>query len=592
VTQGASASAAPAADQAADKAAELQRAVRAQLAMVSGGLAPDVYARAWLDWMFGLSGAPAKQKELAAGAVSRAADNWQYALQAGAAALTGGTPTEPPSKDPRFAHEAWNQWPFNVYARMYSNWADWWRDALEPVPGMPESSAKQVEFMGRQMLSATSPANYLATNPELLEATRAEEGRNLLRGASHWAEDVQRMLDGKGPAGTERFEVGKDVASTPGKVVLRNELIELIQYSPSTPKVAAEPILIVPAWIMKYYILDLSPHNSLVRFLVEAGHTVFMISWKNPSAADRDLGMDDYLKLGILDALAAVRTIVKERPVHAVGYCIGGTLLSIAAGGPLARARPAPLASVTLLAAQADFSEPGELSLFISPSQIAMLEALMHQKGVLEADRMGGAFAMLRSQDLLWTPAVNTYLRGRRDTPNDLMAWNADGTRMPWRMHTEYLKRLYLDNELGRGEFTIAGEPVDLATVTVPMYVVGTETDHVAPWHSVYKLRGLTRSTDYTFVLTSGGHNAGIVSGPSHPRRRHRARTWTDATTTLTPEEWFAQTAPNAGSWWPHWREWLATHSSAERVAPPSMGNPTRGYAPVADAPGEYIHQK
>jgi polyhydroxyalkanoate synthase len=574
-------------------ASEFQRALRAQLAAVTGGLAPDVYSRAWLDWMFGLSTAPAKQAELVSSGVARLTDNWQFAMQAAAGAMTGQPPATPaPTADPRFAHEAWNQWPFNVYARMYSNWAGWWGDALKPAPGVPDASAQQVEFLGRQMLSATSPANYLATNPELLEATRVEEGRNLLRGAAHWLDDARRMLDGRGPAGTERFEVGKDVACTPGKVVLRNDLIELIQYTPTTPTVAAEPILIVPAWIMKYYILDLSPHNSLVRYLVEAGHTVFAISWKNPSAADRELGMDDYLKLGVLDALAAVQAIVPERKVHAVGYCIGGTLLSIAAGGPLARQDPSPLASISLLAAQADFSEPGELSLFISPSQIEMLEAVMHQAGVLEASRMGGAFSMLRAQDLLWSPAVNTYLRGKRDNPNDLMAWNADGTRMPWRMHSEYLKRLYLDNELGRGTFTIADKPVDLKQVTAPMYVVGTETDHVAPWRSVYKLRALTRSGDYTFLLTSGGHNAGIVSGPVHPKRRHRARTWTDATTTMPPEEWLAQTPPAPGSWWPHWARWLTAHSSAERVAPPAMGNAARGYVPGADAPGEYIHQK
>ena len=303
-----------------------------------------------------------------------------------------------------------------------------------------------------------------------------------MRGFRHWLEDIERTVGGKrSGTPTERFVVGRDVAATPGKVVLRNELIELIQYSPSTENVYAEPVLIVPAWIMKYYILDLSPGNSLVRYLVSQGHTVFMVSWKNPDAADRELGMDDYLRLGVRAAIDAVASIVSERRIHSVGYCIGGTLLSIAAA-TLAAEGDQRLATVSLLAAQTDFSEPGELSVFISPSQLDMLEAAMQRSGVLKSEQMGAAFALLRSRDLLWTPAVNSYLRGQRASPNDLMAWNADGTRMPCRMHTEYLRELYLNNALARGEFHAAGRRVDLAAIELPMFVVGTETDHVAPW--------------------------------------------------------------------------------------------------------------
>jgi polyhydroxyalkanoate synthase len=340
---------------------------------------------------------------------------------------------------------------------------------------------------------------------------------------------------------------------------------------------------------MKYYVLDLSPPNSLVKYLVGQGHTVFMVSWKNPTAADRSLGMEDYLRLGVRAALDAVTAIVPDRKIHAVGYCIGGTLLSIAAA-VLAREADQRLASVTLLAAQQDFSEPGELSVFISPSQLDMLEAAMSRAGVLKSEQMGAAFALLRSRDLLWAPAVNTYLRGKRDSPNDLMAWNADGTRMPCRMHAEYLRQLYLNNALARGEFESGGQRVDLAAIRVPMFVVGTETDHVAPWQSVYKARGLTRSPDYTFLLTSGGHNAGIVSGPVHPRRRHRVRTWSNDTETLTPQEWLATTPPQAGSWWTAWERWLVAHSTAKRAPPPAVG--ASGYAPIDDAPGEYVRQK
>jgi len=373
--------------------------------------------------------------------------------------------------------------------------------------------------------------------------------------------------------------------------VLRNELVELIQYSPATPTVFAEPILIIPAWIMKYYILDLSAKNSLVGYLVSQGHTVFIVSWKNPTASDRGLGMDDYLKLGINATVDAVSRIVPNQKIQAVGYCIGGTLLSIAAAAYAANADQR-LSSLTLLAAQQDFSEPGELSVFISPSQLDMLEAVMDRAGVLKSEQMGGAFALLRSRDLLWTPAVNSYLRGKRESPNDLMAWNADGTRMPCRMHSEYLRQLYLNNALARGDFQAGGRRIDLGAIRSPMFVVGTETDHVAPWQSVYKARSLTRSPDYTFLLTSGGHNAGIVSGPVHPRRRHRIRTWLNDSETLTPEAWLENTPPEAGSWWPAWQHWLARHSAKALVSPPPLGSAAAGYPPIADAPGEYVLQK
>jgi polyhydroxyalkanoate synthase len=530
--------------------AELARALRAQLATVTGGLAPDAYANAWWDWYLNLARQPTRQLQLLQDAMAKAADSWGFTLRA----ATGQT-LAPSEGDEQYKADAWAHWPFNVYAHNYRNLVGWWQQALADVPGVAASSERTLDFLGRNTLEAVSPANYLLTNPELLEATRAEQGQNLVRGFGHWLEDVERTLAGKPAAAGEKF------------------------------------VLIIPAWIMKYYILDLSPGNSLVRYLVSQGHTVFMVSWRNPDAGDRDLGMDDYLSAGIRAAIDAVASIVPERGIHAVGYCIGGTLLSIAAAA-LAAQGDRRLASVSLLAAQTDFSEPGELSVFISPSQLDMLEAAMDRTGVLKSEQMSGAFALLRSRDLLWTPAVNSYLRGQRSTPNDLMAWNADGTRMPCRMHSEYLRELYLNNALARGEFHAAGQSIDLAAINVPMFVVGTETDHVAPWQSVYKARGLTRSSDYTFLLTSGGHNAGIVSGPVHPRRRHRVRSWSSATETLTPQAWFATTEPQAGSWWPTWEHWLSQHSSGVRVAPPAMGGAAAGDPPLADAPGQYVLQK
>ncbi|HXY95748.1 MAG TPA: alpha/beta fold hydrolase [Steroidobacteraceae bacterium] len=574
---------APSGASGADLKSEVARHLRAQLAALTGGLAPDDYARAWWEWYLKVATHPPRQAELATSAYEKMLDSWQFAARA-----ASGEPLAPGHDDKGFGDPAWNVWPFNVYARAYNNWASWWHQALSH-PGSSDHGLARASFAGRLLLDAASPANFLHTNPELLKKTAAESGQNLIRGLKHWIEDVERMASGRGSApASEQFQVGKDVAVTPGKVVFRNRLIEILQYSPQTPNVYAEPVLITPAWIMKYYILDLSPRNSLVRFLVEKGHTVFMISWKNPDATDRELGLEDYVQLGFLDALAEVRRIVPDHKVHAVGYCIGGTLLAIAAAR-LAVAHDHSLASVTLFAAQADFSEPGELSVFITPSQISMLEAMMDKTGVLESERMGAAFALLRSRDLMWGPAVAQYVRGERPEINDLMAWNADGTRMPCRMHGEYLERLYLKNELANGTFTLAGQPVDLKKVHLPMFVVGTETDHVAPWHSVYKLRGLTRSTDYTFLLTSGGHNAGIVSGPVHPRRRHRMLTWSDATTTLTPDEWHKRAALHEGSWWPTWEKWLAEHSAAKQVPARALPATNGTGGALEDAPGQYV---
>jgi polyhydroxyalkanoate synthase len=563
---------------------DVERQLRAQLAALTGGLAPDDYLNAWWDWYLGVATEPPRQAELAQSAFEKIVDSWQFAARAAA-----GQPLSPGGADLGFGDAAWNVWPFNVYARTYTNWAGWWQQALAAAGPDGLDKAARLNFAGKLLMEAASPANFLHTNPELLNRTAAESGQNLIRGVKNWLEDAQRMGAGGGRTpGTEAFEVGKEVAITPGKVVFRNRLIEVLQYSPQTPSVYAEPVLITPAWIMKYYILDLSPRNSLVRFLVEKGHTVFMISWKNPEATDRNLGIDDYLQLGFLDALAAVKGNVPERRVHAVGYCIGGTLLSIAAA-KLAADGDASLASLTLLAAQTDFSEPGELSVFITPSQIAMLEAMMHKNGVLESERMGAAFALLRSRDLMWAPAVAQYVRGERPKLNDIMAWNADGTRMPWRMHSEYLERLYLRNELATGTFTVGGQPLDLKQLQLPMFTVGTETDHVAPWRSVYKARALTRSADYTFLLTSGGHNAGIVSGPVHPKRRHRMLTWHNATDVLPPDEWLQRVPPQEGSWWPAWQRWLAEHSSAKQQPPRFPEAPASGAAPLGEAPGEYV---
>ncbi len=544
----------------------------------------DDYSKAWLDWLATLGRSPEQQAQLMQSAAHKWQDTWNFATQA-----LGGAPLAPSKTDRQFANEAWSQWPFNVYAHAYGNMVGWWNEALSLKQQLPADSAQRLDFSARQMLAASSPANFLHTNPELLKQTHEEQGANLIRGTVHWLEDMRRMLERTPAPGTEKFRVGEAVAVTPGKVVFRNELMELIQYSAQTTSVFAEPVLITPAWIMKYYILDLSPHNSLVRYLVEQGHTVFMISWKNPTAADATLGMDDYVRLGFDAALDAVTRIVPDRKVHSVGYCIGGTLLSIAAAEQMRRG-DTRIASVTLFAAQTDFSEAGELSVFITPGQLAALDQKMKQAGVLTSEEMGMSFALLRSADLVWAPSVNTYLRGRRESLNDLMAWNADGTRMPCRMHSEYLSRLYLNNELARGQFPLAGETIDLGRIQAPMFVVGTQTDHVAPWRSVYKVRSLTNSDDYTFLLTSGGHNAGIVSDLGHAGRSYQVATKSNGDQYLDPDGWAATAPRKQGSWWPEWVSWLKQRSSPLGQLP-QLGATAKGLPPLGDAPGSYVFQ-
>jgi len=561
------------------------RELRAHLAALTGGLSPEQFVRAWWMWYLHLAQSPKIQAELARYAVHKMVDTWQFAV------LASTVSRKPVESDRRFAHTAWSAWPFSMYARAYKNWEEWWHRAATSVPSVDARSAQLLHFSIREWTQIASPSHYLLANPELLSLTHAEAGRNLIRGYKHWLDDLKRTLRGLPPAAVEHIHVGRDVAITPGKVVLRNELAELIQYSPQTTRVHAEPILITPAWIMKYYILDLSPINSMVRYLVDKGHTVFIISWKNPTAVDRHLGMDDYLELGFFAAMDAVTAIVPNRKIHVVGYCIGGTLSLIGAAA-LAQQGDQRIRSLTLLAALADFSKPGELSLFIEPNQLTLLDAMMWKRGVLEGRQMAAAFQMLRSYDLVWHPLVKSYFHGVREQATDLMAWNADVTRMPWRMHSEYLKRLYLHNELVRDSFEVHGTPISLRDIKVPMFVVGTETDHVAPWRAVYKVRQYTESDDYTFLLTSGGHNAGIVSGPSNPKRRYRGGTWNESKSYVPPDEWFASARIEQGSWWPVWQRWLHRHSDGRLVPPPSVGKASHGYCPTTDAPGEYVLQR
>ena len=333
----------------------------------------------------------------------------------------------------------------------------------------------------------------------------------------------------------------------------------------------------------------ISPHNSMIKFLVDQGYTVFAISWKNPDPDDRDLGMDDYRTLGIMAALDVMTAIVPNQKVHGVGYCLGGTLLSIAASA-LARNGGSPFQTLSFLAAQIDFEEPGELQLFIDESQLRFLEDMMWEQGFLDAKQMAGAFQMLRSNDLVWSRNMRHYLMGERPPMIDLMAWNADSTRMPYRMHSEYLRSLYLNNDLAEGRFMVDGRPITISDIRRPVFCVGTDRDHVAPWRSVYKWNLLT-DTDVTFVLTSGGHNTGIVSEPGHRRRSYRIATRRHDDLYIDPDTWVSQMPEMDGSWWLEWVRWLNTHSGAE-ADPPNVGDTNAGVAEFTDAPGTYVLQQ
>ena len=545
------------------------------------------------DWAMHLAASPGKCLDLVRLALQQNTEMLRYAQACMARGLApqvqgqGPDAVPAPVQDRRFADPQWQQWPFNVLSQSFLLTEKWWDAATHGVWGVEKHHEDVVAFVARQFLDVFSPGNQLPTNPVVLQRTLAQGGANLLRGAGNAAEDFQRQALGEPPAGAEAFAAGRDVATAPGKVVLKNRLMELIQYTPTTATVHPEPILLVPAWIMKYYILDLSPHNSLIGYLVDQGHTVFCVSWKNPGYEDRDLGMDDYLELGFHAALDAVTTIVPGQKVHTTGYCLGGTMLAIAAAA-MARDGDERLASLSLLAAQTDFSEPGELGLFIDESQLRLLDAQMHQNGYLKASQMAGAFQMLRSYDLLWSRMVNEYLLGDRAPMNDLMAWNADATRMPAKMHSQYLRRLFLNNDLSEGRYPVNGQPVALSDLTTPIFMVGTVTDHVAPWRSVYKLHQET-AAEITFTLTSGGHNAGVVNPPGNPHRHYQLLTRPAGGSQLTADDWLA-TAPEAqGSWWPAWLAWLQARSG-QPAKPPRMG--AGAYKPVADAPGSYVLEK
>ncbi|MPW18130.1 poly-beta-hydroxybutyrate polymerase [Paraburkholderia sp. CNPSo 3157] len=554
----------------------LDRAVYAAFARVSGGGSPATPVLAWLDWMLHFACTPAKHYELAT-----------HVLAYLESFMTGSLPDHLGNDDPRFDDPGWGHWPFNLLRNAFAQYDSFWQQATTNVRGVSPRNEQLMHFAVRQSTDVLSPANCWWLNPQVLRVMVETGGSNLVKGAHNWLEDLEDLLTSRVPGSSNRrfapHQLGRDVAATPGKIVYRNPLIELIQYQPQSPTVWREPVLLVPSWILKFYVLDLSSHHSLVRYLVERGHTVFMISWRNPHGEARDLGLSDYLETGLFDALRQVHRITSA-PVHGAGYCLGGTLLALgAAANARAHQKEIPeLKTITLFAAQTDFSEPGELGLFVDSSRLAYLDALMWEQGYLDGEQMAAVFQMLRSHDLIWSRLVREYLLGTRTQPTDLMAWSADTTRLPYRLHLETLTHFYLHNDFAEGRYHIHGKPVHLGALNVPIFVVGTERDHVSPWRSVYKLHLLT-DAEIGFVLTSGGHNAGIVSAPGHAHRfrfriRHKGEHY------MSPAEWLDATPVQHDSWWPCWQQWLADRSSSQ-VDPPPVGAGTT----LGDAPGSYV---
>ena len=503
-----------------------------------------------------------------------------------------GLASEPPviaadPKDKRFKDGAWNESEvFDFVKQSYLLSARYVQDVVTRVDGLDSKTAQKVDFYARQFMDAMSPSNFVLTNPEVLRRTAETGGENLLRGLSNMLSDLER---GKGKLSIkmtdmDAFKLGENIAVSPGKVVYQNALMQLVQYSPSTETVLKRPLLIAPPWINKFYILDLRPKNSFVRWAVSQGHTVFMISWVNPDEHLANMGFDDYMKRGFLDALDAIEQATGERDVNAIGYCLGGTLLATTLAWSAAT-KDDRIKSATFFVTMTDFAEAGELGVFIDEEQLSALEDRMAKRGYLDGAEMSTTFNMLRSNDLIWSFVVNNYLMGNDPFPFDLLYWNSDSTRMPAAMHSFYLRNMYQSNLLAEpGGITLAGQKIDLGLITVPAYFISTREDHIAPWRSTYCGTQLL-SGPVRFVLAASGHIAGVVNPPEGGKYGH----WINDALPETAELWLEGATEMAGSWWPDWQRWITALNNEHVPA----RTPGEGKLPaLEDAPGSYVKLK
>ncbi|WP_019014986.1 PHA/PHB synthase family protein [Elioraea tepidiphila] len=501
--------------------------------------------------------------------------------------LMGETPAPvvaPPPGDRRFKHEDWHENEvFDFIKQSYLLSARYVQNVVKDVDGLDDKTAQKLDFYARQFVDALAPTNFLLTNPEVLRRTVETGGENLVRGLNNLLADLER---GKGKlhikmTDYEAFKVGENIATTPGSVIYQNDLIQLIQYAPSTETVLKRPLLIVPPWINKYYILDLRPKNSFVRWAVAQGHTVFMISWVNPDERLAEKSFEDYMLEGPLAALEAIEQATGEREVNAIGYCLGGTLLACTLSHMAAK-DDTRIRAATFFTTLVDFAEAGELTVFIDEEQLKALEESMQRRGYLDGSEMAATFNMLRANDLIWSFVVNNYLLGQEPFPFDLLYWNSDSTRMPAAMHSFYLRRMYQENRLSQpGGITLAGTPIDLGRISVPTYILATREDHIAPWKACYKATHLYAGRK-RFVLAASGHIAGVVNPPDAGKYSH----WVNTDLPPDPDAWLVGATELAGSWWPDWQRWVASLSKAKVDARvPGDGK----LAVIEPAPGSYV---
>jgi len=491
----------------------------------------------------------------------------------------------PEKGDRRFKDPAWedNEF-FDFLKQSYLITSRWLRSTVNEVEGLDEHTSKKVDFYTRQFADAMAPSNFVWTNPEVLRTTVEQGGENLVRGLENLLDDMER---GKiSQTDYDAFEVGRNLAVTPGKVVYENELMQLIQYTPTTETVYKTPLIIIPPWINKYYILDLREKNSFVKWAVDQGFTVFMISWVNPDEQLARKTFEDYLTQGPLQALDVVEEITGERQTNFIGYCLGGTLLTCTLSYLNQTGQGERVKAATFFTTMADFAEAGELEVFIDEEQIAALEDQMKEKGYLEGKSMATTFNMLRANDLIWSFVINNYLLGKEPFPFDLLYWNSDSTRMPAAMHSFYLRKMYQENKLIEpGGITLKGVPMDLGTITQPSFALATKEDHIAPWKSGYALTRLTGGP-VKFVLAASGHIAGVVNPPAANKYNY----WTNSKNPKDPEKWLENAKAHDGSWWPEWHRWMEQKSGTDTVEPRQPGGGV--YTPIEDAPGRYVKMK
>jgi polyhydroxyalkanoate synthase len=489
---------------------------------------------------------------------------------------------EPDKGDNRFTDPEWSRNPyFDFWKQFYLITGRWLESMLDKTEGLDEQTRQRASFYLKQIVTALSPSNFPLTNPVVMRETAASSAENLVQGMANLVHDMSRSsaLLNISQTDVSAFEVGRNVATAPGKVIFQNDVIQLIQYAPTTGKVHARPLLIVPPWINKFYILDLGPEKSFIRFMVSKGFTVFVVSWVNPDERHARKTFEDYMREGVLAATDAVKRETGTDKSNVIGYCVGGTLLGTTLAYLAARGEE-PYASATFFAAQVDFSKAGDLLVFIDDAQLKALEEMMAERGYLEAGRMAAVFNMLRPKDLIWSYVVNNYLLGKKPFPFDLLFWNQDSTRLPAANHTFYLREFYQENKLARGQMTIGNVKLDLGKVKLPIYELCAKEDHIAPAKSVF-IGSRLFGGPVTYVLSGSGHIAGVINPPSKPKYQY----WTNDKRAATLEAWIESAAEHPGSWWPHYAEWLARHSGPLVDA----REPGARLGTIEDAPGSYV---